>query len=595
MAKLNQKGIIQLIPLLILVAGLIAGVYLVQQTQIFKPRARETNPEMVQRFTSQLTSAKSEYEQADQDKNEKLQKLIEIASQRKIALLEEVKKNPEAFLEHATLANQRNEFPEEAKVYIERLVTTEGGVMVYHADNFESEEKDQTFILSKTDGNNDLAKEDAYFNIHPTEEPSFSLAGNIISVDGVAIDNELAVKADNLRIQDSQPKVIPSSKRVAVFLVNFKDYNQTPFTKEQIDDLIFKSDLSLNNFLRTNSYGKFSITGDVFGWFTIDGNAPLSAGSTCSPSFGIYSHLFGDNIARWGQLADGEAEKQGIKLDNYNYVIYVFPDGLNCEMGGVGSAGAGNLYFALFGRQPRSYILSQPLNLHVYAHEFGHNLGLDHANSFTCGKKPIDRYQYCNEHEYGDFYSVMGAGNVEEVNKNLYHYSGPEKASLSWLSSSNIYIINQSGTYTISQLEIPADSQVIKIKKNDTNQWYYIEYRQPSIFSPYNIEWLTGVRILIGNDESLNQAGATWVNVSKKLLDPYARGAKFFAPSSLKDGDFFVDDINRIMIKQISHTSKEVILEINFNVDPELIPKAEQPPLPLNYEYPTPYTTPAGF
>lgn len=564
MPKLNQKGIAHIFVILILLAGIVAGLYLVQYPQIFRPKAREISPEFIQRFTSQLTSAKIDYDQSDQEsKTEKLQKLIDIASERKQVLLEEIKKEPETFLEHATLANQRNEFPDEAKAYIERSVVTEGGVMVFHADNFETQEKEESFILSKTDGDNDLTKEDAYFNIHATEDPSFSLAGSTVSVDGVAIDNELAVKADNLQVQDSPPKVTPSSKRVAVFLVNFKDYNQTPFTKESIDDSIFKSDLSLNNFLQTNSYGKFSISGDVSGWFTIDANAPLGEGSKCSPPFGAYSHLFGNNLARWGQLADGEAEKQGIRLDNYNYVIYIFPYGLNCEMGGVGTQGSGNVYFSLFGRQPRAYILSRPLDLNVYTHEFGHNLGLDHANSLTCGSRPIDRYQNCKEHEYGDFYSSMGV-TPGEVEKNVYHYSGPEKSTLSWITHPEALTIRDSGTYHIKKIESAADNHLLAIKKKDTNDFYFIEYRQADKFAPKHPEWITGVRILVGND-SLNLSGLPWVNVSKKLLDPYARGVQFFAPASLKDGDSFVDDINGIEIKQISHDESNATVEIKFN------------------------------
>lgn len=43
MPKLNSRGVIQFIPLLLLLAGIIAGVYLVQKTQIFKPKAGGEN------------------------------------------------------------------------------------------------------------------------------------------------------------------------------------------------------------------------------------------------------------------------------------------------------------------------------------------------------------------------------------------------------------------------------------------------------------------------------------------------------------------------------------------------------------------------
>ncbi len=44
MYKLNQRGVIQFFVLLILIAGLIAAVYLVQKTQIFKPKASVSAP-----------------------------------------------------------------------------------------------------------------------------------------------------------------------------------------------------------------------------------------------------------------------------------------------------------------------------------------------------------------------------------------------------------------------------------------------------------------------------------------------------------------------------------------------------------------------
>lgn len=44
MPKLNQRGAVQFIVLLILLAGIVAGVYLVQQTQIYKPKADISKP-----------------------------------------------------------------------------------------------------------------------------------------------------------------------------------------------------------------------------------------------------------------------------------------------------------------------------------------------------------------------------------------------------------------------------------------------------------------------------------------------------------------------------------------------------------------------
>lgn len=47
MPRLNQSGLIQYIVLLILIAGIAAGLYLVQRTQIFKPKATSQNIDWV--------------------------------------------------------------------------------------------------------------------------------------------------------------------------------------------------------------------------------------------------------------------------------------------------------------------------------------------------------------------------------------------------------------------------------------------------------------------------------------------------------------------------------------------------------------------
>lgn len=54
MNKLNQKGIAHIALIIILIIGIIAGVYLVQKTQIFKPKA---SSEMVEWLPSQGSDA----------------------------------------------------------------------------------------------------------------------------------------------------------------------------------------------------------------------------------------------------------------------------------------------------------------------------------------------------------------------------------------------------------------------------------------------------------------------------------------------------------------------------------------------------------
>lgn len=57
MPRINQKGFAHILLFLILLAGLVAGIYLVQKQQIFKPKAAEMNPSTPGFATSEYDNA----------------------------------------------------------------------------------------------------------------------------------------------------------------------------------------------------------------------------------------------------------------------------------------------------------------------------------------------------------------------------------------------------------------------------------------------------------------------------------------------------------------------------------------------------------
>lgn len=556
---LSKKNILMYGGLLVVLITLPITVFFAQKTQIFNSRASETRPEFLESQTDQLINAKNEYYQSGQNnKNTKIQQLLEIASKRQEVLLEEVKRDPTAFLKDANLANKRDEFPEEVKKYIERNIETIGGISVFHADNFEKGESSENFILSKNGADiKDLEKEDGYFNVHSTKQLNFSIAGDIVKANGVALNHELAVEVANIEILEDQPVNPQPTERVVVFLVNFKDYAETQFTKEQINDLVFSSNRSLNSYLQANSYSKFSITGEVYGWFTIDANAPLKP-SNCRPDFpGVVNFLAGNNEMRWGQLADWEAEKQGIRLDNFDKAIYVFPAGLQCIDQAAGMFKGG------FMVKPRIYITRFPLKeLRYYTHEYGHTLGLEHADSLTCGNKPIDRYNACKQEPGGDDYSPMGAGN-EPTLENVFHFTGPEKMKMGWITKPTT--TTSSGIYNINAMQSSSDNNVLAVAKPDTEETYFIEYTQEDKFIVDSMLFSgIGIKIRIG-DSLLNGSIFHFLNpkTQSRLLFNTRRNWSSFGPF-FEDGEVFRDDINNIEIKQISHDDSSATVEVKL-------------------------------
>lgn len=75
MPKLNQKGVVHLIPLILLLAGIVAGAYLVQHPQIFKPKAYLENITPLL-YQQRIDGMKTEFKIAGDVDNEEVQRIV---------------------------------------------------------------------------------------------------------------------------------------------------------------------------------------------------------------------------------------------------------------------------------------------------------------------------------------------------------------------------------------------------------------------------------------------------------------------------------------------------------------------------------------
>ena len=136
-------------------------------------------------------------------------------------------------------------------------------------------------------------------------------------------------------------------------------------------------------------------------------------------------------------LAKAAGEAKGVDWDEANYDFYtlLMPNG-NWRL--VGAAAVGGRSSQLFG--PDSS------NVSIASHEFGHNLGLWHANYWrTDSISPIGRDSipggYVGDEEgdewieYGHRYSVMNGGqdSTGDLQEGRAHYTTGEKVHLDWL------------------------------------------------------------------------------------------------------------------------------------------------------------------
>ncbi len=137
-------------------------------------------------------------------------------------------------------------------------------------------------------------------------------------------------------------------------LFNFTNLTKTPFTKSQVQDSLTNSSTSAKRFFEEESKGRMTVSGAVFGWYTID------AATT------------GCNWGSWRTLAENAANADGANLASYTNVMFVFPNTSACGWAGLGYV-PGNITY-----------LNGNISVQVMTHELGHNFGLGHSNADNC-------------------------------------------------------------------------------------------------------------------------------------------------------------------------------------------------------------------
>ena len=173
-----------------------------------------------------------------------------------------------------------------------------------------------------------------------------------------------------------------------------------------------------------NSYGKSSLTTT----FTDTVTLPESANYYENNNYQITE----DTLPL--VKAAGEAKGEDWDSENYDFNTLLTPDG---DWEYVGLAGVGDGSSTLFG--------TKASNVRTASHEFGHNLGLWHANYWrTDSTSPIGRdsipggYMWDEEgdewNEYGHRFSIMGAqDNGGYYTEGRAHFTTGEKVELEWL------------------------------------------------------------------------------------------------------------------------------------------------------------------
>ena len=264
-------------------------------------------------------------------------------------------------------------------------------------------------------------------------------------------------------------------RNVAVFLVDFQDTATQPFYPADIDQKMFGTG-TFAKYFKENSYGKQSITGDVFGWFTLNRNAgaclidpqtdltPIVANSPIN--LADFNHIvIVANCASNTSMGMSNTGPQPYVINGTTYNIPVSWVMTSANRFSVASDGSSETLATPFPLTTLDYLLM---------HEFSHSLGFHHAHGMNCvGTVPNAQ---CSGIGNGNYYDILSYTQL------ALHMSGWEKNRLGWFTGNEIKTITQSGTYTLTNLEAPSvalGTRAFRIKPsvNSGKTPIWLEYR----------------------------------------------------------------------------------------------------------------------
>lgn len=417
----------------------------------FVNKQTKTSFGAVQGLTKNLLNLNSEITSrslAQEEKDLKIANLTSAVKQRKILVKELMKENPRAFLVTAIKRNQRSLLPVNIQKDIEQETVITAKIEVLHIDDFENP-KNSRFEYT-------LRTKDAKLNFYPTDE-LYLVSGAEVKINGFQLDDIVVsdINKQNFQVtKEAPPLESTGDQKTLVLLINFLNSPPIPFTKEQAYDVIFNG--QFQNFMKEQSYGKVSFSGNVLDWVTLQRN--LTDQQACSSvSFKEIEKIIADN---------------NINLANYDRLVYL-PNG---TYNGCSSIGGVDYSIAFIGtvdfNQP-SY--QQPFEWtildHLLSHELGHSLGVVHANGWDCGEQIM--YGDCKHVEYGNYFDVMGH-NIFSLHFNAFY-----KELLGWIEPENSLLIDRTGRYTVNPLETKDGVNLAKIQVKDSTEIpFYLEYRK---------------------------------------------------------------------------------------------------------------------
>jgi len=302
-----------------------------------------------------------------------------------------------------------------------------------------------------------------------------------------------------------QTGAVTGEQRTLVIVADFRD-KPVSCSVSSIRSVMFDPTLSVAALYRDNSLGKVTVTGEVVGPYLLDK-------TTADPC-----HLSGLSAA-----AETAAAAAGVEVSAYPRRMYVLPPN-TCS-------GTGNGTVA--GVQSYSWIYNCDI-AGTYVHNFGHNLGMDHAG--TGGTLMVSDIDDASDPMAWTSNSFRGL-------------NAPHRHQLGWLAPGSIELVKDGGTFNVAPLgldpALASGPQVLMIAKPDTNEYYYLSYRRP-----------------VGFDRYIDGLSYDLLSVHKYKGDGSSTPTTLL--TRLNDGQSYVDVVNGITVSLMSRTTSYATARVEF-------------------------------
>lgn len=424
-----------------------------------------------------------------------------------------------------------------------------GPVEVVAEDDFEHHSS-KTHVSMQTGGER--------LDVYAAGQPGSLRSGDRIEVVGVRLGRTILVRKLTVAVQPAASGCSSIGvQHLAVVMVNFasSSIDTSTVNSASIEAIISGATHNLTGYWNEASYGQTSAAADVYG--------PFNLGADYTGS---------DYNAIETAAINAAATTGNVTFGNYTHVVIVMPNGFPTG-GGLGTIGCASLTSPTTGPfiagvvwLRADFLTPNDVGVCGFAHENGHNLGLNHASTESYGSVPLGSFGTVPVHnEYGSFFSLMSECFTYNNTTLLGHYDAQHKVSLGWWAPSNYQTVSANGNFVLAPTESATGSlHAIRVQRGQENNfWLWLEYRQPtgydSTFAAYSGQIYSGAMIHFEDPTNTTYAGYT------RLLNYTAPANANFSEPSLAAGSSWSDPYSLLTLNVTSADSAGLHVTVHYD------------------------------